>query len=139
MTAIQFSRIAFGYTVTFRYDPEVVDLIKSTVPAHSRTWDAARKAWTVDEMWAPALVGALKLSGHTVSGYSTGNSHTPPPRQNKGGEWASAVFVRVGPERATAVYRALSRCLHPDTPSGDKQLQQELNDAHDAATKGQKR
>ena len=73
-----------------------------------------------------------------MSGYSTGSSYTPPPRQTSKGEWAAAVFVRVGPERVPAVYRALSRCLHPDA-GGDTQIQQELNSAHDAAKKGQQR
>ena len=43
-------------------------------------------------------------------------------------EWASGVFRRVGPHRTDAVYRGLSKLLHPDV-GGDTKLMQELNAA----------
>ncbi len=44
-------------------------------------------------------------------------------------QWAQIMFRRVGHHGADAVYRALSRVLHPDSPTGDTSLQRELNEA----------
>lgn len=46
------------------------------------------------------------------------------------------LLAAVGPARVTAVHRALTKVLHPDTPTGDTALQQQLNDAVAAVTKG---
>lgn len=39
----------------------------------------------------------------------------------------------MGPERTDAVFKALTRILHPDiADTGDTELQRQLNDARDA-------
>lgn len=43
--------------------------------------------------------------------------------------WATLLFERVGPDREDVVYRVLSKIFHPDMPSGDTELQRELNQA----------
>ena len=43
--------------------------------------------------------------------------------------WAQLIFNRVGHSRSYEIYRALSRCLHPDV-GGDTELQRELNAAY---------
>lgn len=53
----------------------------------------------------------------------------PSPCDHDAAHWARILFKRVGPARTSAVYRALSRCLHPDV-GGDTDLQRELNDAY---------
>jgi hypothetical protein len=55
--------------------------------------------------------------------------NTRPPRSSPSNDWAHSLFRAVGPDRAEAVYKALSRVLHPDTPTGDHQLMQQLNEA----------
>ncbi len=138
MTAIQFSRIAFGYTVTFRYDAEVVQLVKSTVPSFARSWQPERRAWFVDLDYADGLAAAMRGFGHTVVGIEP----EPPPHANhySGGDadqWARTLFRTVGPTRREPVFRALTRVLHPDnTATGDTRLQRELNSARDELMKG---
>jgi len=128
MTTVRFADFGHNVTVAFAYNPAVVQLLKDTVPGYARTWEASRKHWEIDRSWAETLAAALRSAGHTVVGMEQ-------PKQNKhpdATQWALMLFNRVGPARSTAVYRALSKCLHPDTPTGDTTLQRELNDAHTA-------
>jgi len=126
MTAVRFERRGFNYAVGFAYNPAVVELLKTTVPYYARTWSPNRREWEVDLTWAESLAAALRAAGHTVVGLDA-----PRPRPNPdSAQWARLLFNRVGPGRTAAVYRALSKCLHPDTPTGDTTLQRELNDAH---------
>jgi hypothetical protein len=56
----------------------------------------------------------------------------PAHNDDHGGDvsrWAHLLFRRIGRHRSDAVYRALSKCLHPDV-GGDNALQRELNDAY---------
>jgi hypothetical protein len=47
--------------------------------------------------------------------------------------WAVVLMEAVGPQRREAVFRALTRVLHPDVTGGDNTLQQQqLNEARDA-------
>jgi hypothetical protein len=126
VTAVLFTRRANDYAVQFPYSPALVAIIKQTVPGYARSFDPPSKVWTVETMWAPVLAAALRAHGYTVTGIDPA-----PPRcgHDDPTQWAHAVFRRVGPHRADRVYRALSRCLHPDM-GGDTQLQQELNQAH---------
>ncbi|WP_280271878.1 hypothetical protein [Nocardia wallacei] len=45
------------------------------------------------------------------------------------GSWAEQLFTAVGESRIDAVFKAMSRCLHPDVKTGDTRLMQQLNDA----------
>jgi hypothetical protein len=75
----------------------------------------------------------LRRLGHTVIGLDdepSAGCHC------SGSSWARLLFERVGPGRADAVHRALSRVVHPDNPAtGDLQIQQELNDARELVRK----
>jgi hypothetical protein len=112
-------------TVRFRYDPDLVDLIKTIVPSYARSWRPADRSWTLDIDWTAQLIAAIRAAGHTV--ITDDDQHPPSDHRRQG--WANGLFDRVGPSRAPACYRALSRVLHPDTAGGDTQLQQELNQA----------
>ncbi|WP_176358175.1 hypothetical protein [Mycobacterium persicum] len=126
MTAVHFLPVLDGRsTVRFRYDSAVVSLIKSTVPAYARSWSAQSRCWFVDTDWTTVLAAELVRHGHSVSGLSD-------PHTSSSGDWAHALFRAVGPQRAPAVHRALSRVLHPDTPTGCPVLQRQLNDARTA-------
>lgn len=128
MTAVHFTRNATGgFTVRFAYDPTLVDLLKATVAPFDRAWNPDDRAWTVAGAAAATLAQALRDMGVTVTGLAG-------PRTDSAA-WAQVLFQRVGPARTTAVYRCLSRVLHPDTPTGDTALQQELNAAHEALSK----
>lgn len=123
MTAVRFESHGHTYSVCFAYNPAVVQLLKDTVPGYARKWAPGRKEWEVDTKWVESLAAAFRSAGHTVVGIEQKS------RNADTSQWARLLFTRVGPHRHAAVYRALSRCLHPDTPTGSTELQRELNDA----------
>lgn len=104
-----------------------MSLIKSTIPAYARSWSAHTRCWFIDADWTPLLAAKLRYHGHTVTGPAD-------PAQQQCTDWAKALFRAVGPQRTPAVYRALSKVLHPDAPTGCPILQQQLNAARTALT-----
>ena len=135
MTAVMFDRRGETYAVRFSYDPTLVDLLKSTVPSYARRWSPPRREWFVEAIYARELADTLHGLGHTVVGIES----VAPRDTFDVSCWAKLLFKRVGPNRSTAVYRVLSKCLHPDV-GGDTELQRELNDAHaEISTQQQRR
>lgn len=117
--------------VSFRYDPEVIGLIK-TLPVWGRRWNPETKEWTVRESFTSELIGLLEFAGHRV--LVTGARAAPPPRLAPRGEtWADALLDAVGPQRVEKVHRALVKVLHPDV-GGDDELMAQLNRARDRRT-----
>jgi hypothetical protein len=125
-----------NYTVRFDYDLEVVAILED-IPHFARTWRPATRSWWIFGYYAGYLVSELDAHGHTVIGLDPthwrrhGSRHNGAQHNGDAGDgWAKAVFARVGPERADAVFKALTRVLHPDNvATGDAALQRELNDA----------
>lgn len=123
MTAVRFDKRGNGYGVTFRYDPEIVELLKLSVPAYARSWSPPRREWLVEAIYAHELAGTLRQLGHTIIGLETSRG----PSCNG---WAHHLFRVVGPRRVPTVHRALTKVLHPDNAAtGSVELQRELNDA----------
>ena len=130
MTTVRFTPGLDEHVVRFAYDPAVVEAIKEIVPSYARSWRPATRTWLIDPNWAPVLADTLRTYGHTVTGL---DDHHRGDRQcdHRGdADWARILFRRVGPNRAGAVFRSLSRILHPDTTTGSTDLQRELNLAH---------
>jgi hypothetical protein len=123
MTTVQFAPHPAGYAVSFRYHPALVEAVKATVPPASRRWVPAQKRWLVDLGWADELAEVLTDAGHRVIGFELQRGYD---------NWAIGLFAAVGEDRAPAVHRALSAVLHPDKPTGDAELQQQLNDGRRA-------
>lgn len=100
-----------------------------------RRWDKAKKCWFVPVDFVNQLADALRAAGCTV--YVTRANGEPwgsgrgshGHRSTPADGWADAMFEAVGPDRMDAVYKALSRTLHPDLAGGDTALMQELNTA----------
>lgn len=128
MTAVRFQFDGDTYTVHFRYDPRLVDLVK-TVPSYARSWDATTKQWRVAAGYAEPLALAMRERGYIVTGLE------PPRRvhdQAVDPSWAQILFQRVGHDRVDPVFRALTKVLHPDNPdTGDADMQRELIAARD--------
>jgi len=124
VTTIRFDQHgASAYGVTFKYDPELVELLKLTVPPYARSWSRPRREWVIDTIYARELAGVFQRLGHTIIGLDA-------PRDSSYKGWAQHLFQAVGPRRAPAVHRALTKVLHPDnTATGSTTLQRELNDA----------
>ena len=62
------------YDINFRYDPDLVDLIKNTIPSAFRKYDPATHTWSAAKVWAQAFAQALHAAGHTTSGIPSGMS-----------------------------------------------------------------
>jgi hypothetical protein len=123
------------WTVSFGYNATIVQTIKAAVPSYARSWNRASKKWTVSEAWTHLLADALvdigcQVFGLTDRGYRRGADNDTATRLADG-DWARELFKAVGPERRDAVYRALSKVLHPDLETGSTELQRHLNDARD--------
>jgi hypothetical protein len=136
MSTVLFQRHGTTYTIRFRYDASVIEVLKAAVPSHARSWNPATKEWTVDASHAERLASALRRTGHTVIGLDP----DPRPHTTTGtdlSQWARILFRRVGPARREPVFRALTRVLHPDNAAtGDTALQRELNSAREQLTDG---
>ena len=123
MSVVRFEDRGGMYAVTFVYDAGLVELLKLTVPSYARKWMPGRREWHIESVYAKQFADTVPRIGHTVVGLDE------PRRDENTAEWARLLFRRVGPTRSSAVYRALSTCLHPDV-GGDTELQRELNAAH---------
>jgi hypothetical protein len=131
MSTILFTRHSTNYTVRFRYDPDLVELLKTAVPSGARDWNPATKEWTIRAGHAEQLASALRSTGHKVLGLDPPRSD-PPPRADgpDTAQWARDLLTRVGPSHRDPVFRALTKVLHPDV-GGDHRLMQDLNRARD--------
>lgn len=134
MTTVRVNRDPPGARVTFPFDGDVVELIK-TLPSGARRWDPVRKSWWVGPLEVDALITILETGGHRIVGDWTRarQESAPPPRRPRDTAqgWADALFVAVGTSRTEPVYRALTKVLHPDVATGDTDLCQQLNAARD--------
>ncbi|QJY51230.1 hypothetical protein [Pseudonocardia broussonetiae] len=120
--------------VTFRYDPVLVEVLKAIVPAGLRRWDGIGKAWSVHRLYVDQLAAWARQNGHAVADIRpTARTATPPSAAGPRVDWAEALFAAVGPDRADAAFKALTRVLHPDLPTGDTRLMQDLNRARGIA------
>ena len=103
-TTVVFTRAGTAYTVRFRYDPRLVELLKATVPAYARSWSKVGKTWSVEADWAEPLAAAMRSAGFEVVDLDDTLRRA---RTHEGMDWAHALFTAVGPTRVPAVHRAL--------------------------------
>jgi hypothetical protein len=114
-----------AYRVRFSYDPDLVELLKTTVPAWARSWDPGAKEWAVRVEFGRTLASAIGAAGHQAVGLKE-------PRAGvDGAGWGDVLLDAVGPTRHQPVFRALTKILHPDAATGDGRLQQQLSDARE--------
>lgn len=117
--------------VSFKYDAEVVALVKS-IP--SKAWQADGKYWTIWASHVPALASLLHSHGHTVS---VDGEHWQPKaktgpfepfvKQSSSNPFVT-FFAEIPEQYRVAAYKALIRVFHPDT-GGDVELAKKLNAA----------
>lgn len=122
-----------GFDIRFKYDPDLVDLIKAVIPADYRKWDAHGKFWSADAKWSKQFADACKQEGHKVIGLAgAGPPKLPPPPAAPVLRWADVLLARCPTaELREKVYKNLAKALHADL-GGDGTLMQELNDARRA-------
>lgn len=117
-----------GVDVKFDYDPTVIAYIKAEIPKSFRAYVPAEKTWRLDG-GIDDLLAYARLLGFRVEDNRRGKARAP--QFNATTDWATALFEAVGADRATAVYRALSKVLHPDA-GGDHSLMVALTSAKSA-------
>ena len=119
-----------GFDIRFKYDPDLVELIKDIIPAANRRWDQHGKFWSADDHWSKVFAGVCQKKGYTVVGLiGASPPKLPPPPPAPVVSWADVLLARCAtPELRQNVFRQLSKALHADL-GGDGKLQQELNDA----------
>lgn len=110
----------------FSYDPDVINMIKTFVPSWNRSYDPERRRWSIGDEFGENLAKVLQDAGHKVVGAPEA------PKSTESANWAEVLFRRVGVDRQDAIFRALTKVLHPDNPlTGDTVLQRELNSARE--------
>lgn len=118
--------------VSFKYDPDVVAMVKA-IP--SKAFIPEGKYWTIWSAHIPVLANMLVAKGHTVS---VNGEHWV---RKAAGAGPFEQFVKkdsgnpfkdfldsVPSEYRSKAYQALARVFHPDT-GGDEALMKKLNEA----------
>lgn len=126
--------------VAFPYNRDIVDAMRGVPTAH---WEPSQRVWVVNFVYDIDLALALSEWGDQVEwrGCDDPLSHTrydaPEPQASPSGpSWAQVTLAAVGAERADAVFRALSKVLHPDTPTGSDELMRQLIEAREVMKVG---
>jgi hypothetical protein len=111
-------------TLTFTYDPYLIDALKASVPAHARTYDPAVKSWTVAPAYAAIVTGLMHQVFHDVEEVT---DIPPPPREPPPPADGDAFVVlhlrpTAPPELIDAAYRCLAKLHHPDRGGSHDQM-----------------
>ncbi len=113
--------------VRFHYDQRIVDMMRTVPRAY---WNPHARAWLVPTAYGCFLESVLNGCPVRWEPGTGPYAQTPPTPAEPDGRWAEALFAAVGPAWADAVFRALTRVLHPDV-GGDADLMRDLLDARD--------
>ena len=120
--------------VRFQYDPSIIGILRTVPGAY---WSPTDRAWLMPSAYDYVLESAL---AHWPVQWAPG---TQPYRESRLPEpavtsisWATALLAAVGPTRADAVFRALSKVLHPDVSTGDTELMRALIEARNSVAGG---
>jgi hypothetical protein len=79
MISVLFRRAGDHYTVKFSYAPDLVELLKITVPGWARSWDSTTKERTVAAEFGRTLASAMQQAGHTTVGFDEPRSRWTRP------------------------------------------------------------
>ncbi len=103
-------------TLTFPYHRGLVDCLKMTIPASSRTYDLDTKAWTVAPPYAgPALRLMRRVFGYVAESGQTAHAAPPDPIRQTDRDYAVLhLLPSAPPSLVEAAFRCLSKDLHPD-------------------------
>ena len=128
-----------GMAFTFPYDADLIEALKTEVPARHRSYDPTTRGWAVTDPrlaeQALALVAWFFPDVAVLDG-----PHAPrdprPIRRDDAAFGELHLAPSAPPEVLDAAYRALARLHHPDL-GGSNAAMQRLNAAYDALrTKG---
>ena len=125
----------------FPYDTWVIEALKLDVPPFARSYDPARKTWTVDRPWVDRAVAILReafgrveviAERHAREGWDdrrTGSTITDRIRGTD--HYQTLHLLPTAPlEVIEVVYRTLARRDHPDV-GGDTERMKQINIAYE--------
>lgn len=117
--------------LAFSYRRDVVDRLKAEIPAPFRSWEPARKTWTIDAPFVALAIGILETAfGHVA--ITDERPHVDRGRRDDAGADAYRVLFLQPDAPAPvidAAYKALARMNHPDA-GGDTAAMQAINAAY---------
>lgn len=117
----------------FPYHAGIVDELKVTIPAWSRSYNPLTKVWTVEQPYATLAAGLMRRAfGHVRT---VGAPAGPDPFTVYRGDASDPDLIvlhlrdTAPPELVEAAYKTLARLHHPDR-GGSTTRMQELNAAY---------
>jgi hypothetical protein len=143
MTTIHISRVAGGFSLTFRggnFSP-CVSTLKEFINSYSRSYEPATRTWLIDGdayaqlfQWldyAHAELGA-RVEWQTSSDRKREKPPEPPPAKPKASDPHTTLWLLPGapPELVRAAFKCLATIYHPDKPTGDEEKMKRLNAAY---------
>jgi hypothetical protein len=115
-----------------RYDPALVDVIKTMIPSYDRTWDTVAKTWYLASEWGDGLIERLRELGMIVTDRRPPPPSTTAPTVVSPALHEACLALYITPDApvvvAEASFKALAKQHHPDV-GGDTATFQALNDA----------
>jgi len=120
-----------GYHIESPYNPQLVNGLKSIIPASDRAYDPVTKIWTFSERWfSPVKTVCDRLYGNQVSYLtreSTERATAPAVIKHKSLDEVLLAFSRLLPNNALRkAYLVAATELHPDR-GGNMEKMAELN------------
>jgi hypothetical protein len=128
-----------AYRVTSPYNKQLVDALKSQIPASDRHYDEVTKTWTVVERQFQPLQDLLTFLGlraviitrqqaDAAAAQSQQNTQSQGAQRDRPLDAVIIEFVRLLPyDAAKTAYRKAALDLHPDKQGGDSSKMSTLN------------
>jgi len=112
------------YSLSFVYNPELVEELKDSIPGEFRRWDPVEKRWLFSPLYLDDVEAICRhyFSPESISMDATGEISSS--------ELFVQLFDLLRGEERERVYRTLAMALHPDR-GGNTELMKQLNNAHD--------
>ena len=131
------------FVISTPFNRSFVESLKTHIPAHAREWDGGAKLWKINAPFAPIASRVIRTYFPDADIPETPNFQNAPHSPNFRNPSVNTCQCRNDPDAArlfilptaplpvvTAVYRALSKELHPDCGGSDDEMQ-ELNSAYE--------
>lgn len=138
--AAKIGQLGFEYhpwrwTLTFDYDPAMVEALKANIPSRSRKWNPDLRQWWFKSDQIDSVERLARMYCGRVEYEQGRRSHqwgaSPHTGTSTLADAYQTLYVTPGapPEVIRAAYRALSKLYHPDV-GGDTAMMQKVNEAY---------
>jgi len=121
---------AGGVVLRFPYNARLVELLKTEIPPHARSYDPAAKAWIITASYAAITVDLLRRHFPDTRIEQPGTRRKPEPLGFSQPFAALHLLPSAPPELIEGAYRILAR-IHPPDAGGTDKAMRALNEARD--------